>query len=80
MPPLIGADANRIHILLDGSCHNVPDATVMADMDHFKASLLKKASENIDGSIVPVEERRSCYDPENGFVTHGPTVPLTASL
>ncbi len=56
MPALVGAYGDGVRILLDGGAHNIRDAPVVAEMDHFRAVRLEEAPDHVDGGIVPVEE------------------------
>ncbi len=59
MSALVGAHGDRIRILLDGGTNDIGDATVVAEMDHFRAVCLEQAPDHIDGRVVAVEEGSS---------------------
>ena len=56
MPALVGAYGDGVRILLDSGAHDVGDATVVAEMDHFRAVRLQEAPDHVDGGIVAVEQ------------------------
>ena len=54
---LVGADRDAVGILLDGRAHDVGDAAVMAEVDHFGAARLQQPADHVDGGVVAVEQR-----------------------
>ena len=54
---LVGADGDGVGVLVDGGAHDVGDAAVVPEMDHFRAARLQQAPDHVDGGVVAVEQR-----------------------
>ena len=56
MPALIGRQRDGVGVFLQGRAHDVLDAAVMAQVDHFSALPLDQATHDVDRRVVPVEQ------------------------
>ena len=54
---LIGADRDRVRVLLDGGAHDVRDTAVVPEVHHLGAARLQQAADHVDGGVVAVEQR-----------------------
>ena len=57
VPALVGADGDRVGVLLDRRAHDVGDAAVVAEVDHLGALRLDQPAHDVDRRVVAVEER-----------------------
>src|SRR5262249_26803197 len=62
VPALVGAHRDRVGVLVDRRAHDVGNATVVAEMDHFRAARLQQAADHVDGRIVAVEQRSGGHE------------------
>src|SRR5581483_98152 len=61
---LVGAHRDGIGILLYRRPHDVSDAAVVSQVDHFRAVCLQQAAYHIDGRIVAVEQGSGGDEPQ----------------
>ena len=54
---LIGAYRDGLRVFLDGSVDDLENRAIVTEMDDFDASGLEKPANDIDGSVVAVEQR-----------------------
>jgi hypothetical protein len=54
---LIGRDRHRVHVLLDRSLHEFVHRTVVSQVDHLGALGLQEPAHDVDGGVVPIEQR-----------------------
>ena len=57
VPALVGSDGNPLCIFLNGGVDNLLHRTVVAQVDDFRAAALHDAAHDVDGCVVPVEQR-----------------------
>ena len=58
VPALVGADRDRVHVLVDGGGHHLLDGAVVAEVDHLAPRPLEEAPHDVDRRVVAVEEAR----------------------
>ena len=56
MTALVGADRDRVGVLLHGRADNLVDAAVVAQVDHLGAAVLDHPPHDVDRRVVTVEE------------------------
>jgi hypothetical protein len=61
MATLVTGEGNTLHIFLYGTVHHLIYTAVMAQVYYLGAAALQYAAHNINGSIVPIKQRSSCY-------------------
>ena len=64
VPALVGADRNRVHVLVDGGGHHLLDGAIVAKVDHLRPRPLEETPHDVDRRIVAVEEARGGDEPE----------------
>jgi hypothetical protein len=53
---LVGRQRDRVGVFLQRGAHDVLDAAVVAEVDHFRALRLDQAPHDVDGGVVAVEQ------------------------
>ena len=71
VPALVGTDRDRVGVLLHGGADDLVDAAVVAQVDHLGPAVLDHAAHDVDGGVVPVEERGRGHEPERAGVLGG---------
>src|SRR5262249_12502038 len=54
---LVGADGDRVGVLVDGGAHDIGDAAVVAEVHHFRTARLQQAPDHVYGGVVAVNQR-----------------------
>ena len=55
MAALVRTDSNPLHVLLNRCINNFCNASVMSQMNHFRAGSLQKPADDIDRGIMAVK-------------------------
>jgi hypothetical protein len=63
VPALVARDGHPLRVLLDGGVHDLLDRAVVAQMDDLRPGVLDDPAHDVDGRIVPVEQRRGRHHP-----------------
>ena len=72
---LIGADGDRVGVLLHGRLDDLGDAAVVAEVNHLGAVCLQQAADHVDRRIVTVEQRGGAHEAQRALrprCRHGP--------
>ncbi len=59
---LVAADGDAVGVLLDRGPDDVRDAAVVAEVDDLRAVRLQDAADDVDRSVVSVEQRRRAHE------------------
>ncbi len=56
MPTLVGRYGDAVHVLLDGSGHDLIERSVVAKMDHLDAGRLQQAAYEVDRRVMTIKK------------------------
>ena len=71
MPPLIGGDGDALDVFLNGAVYDLSDGPVVPEVNDLGARALHDAPHDVDGGVVPVEERGRRDDADLVFWLEG---------
>ena len=71
MPALVRAAGDAVGVFLDRGANDVGDAAVVPEMHDFGAVRLQQPADDVDGRVVPVEQRSRADETQRGGVTVG---------
>ena len=65
---LVTRHRHRLHVFLNGRFHDVADRTVVTQMNHFDPTRLQQTPHQVDGRVVPIEQRTRRENTEGVFL------------
>ena len=81
---LVAGDGDALHVFLNGGVHDFLHRAVVAEVDDFRPRRLQDAPHDVDGGVVPVEERGGGDEADfvagvvglNGLHVHSVVLPV----